>query len=251
MKKNALMLAAMGCLLYGGQALAAGITSDAGADLNRTLELLERERVAQQIAEGRTKSKLKVEGTTLKPEHNETSSVTFELKKITTTPSSVLSESELESLTQGYLGKTVTVNDIYELVGKINELYIAKGYPTCRAFLGPQTIKEGCLRLTLLEGVAGQVQVINNKWTKASYIRKHLQLHENQLANVNKLNKDLLHFNSNHDVQLRIVMKAGDKGGTTIMLLKPMSLSSIMWLPLWIMAAIILVVIFVQVCSIR
>ena len=220
-KKYLAALAVLACMTSASAALAAPIDAvpdqvkgDAGIQMNRMRNYMERERVKRQIAEDRAASKNKVEGAD-KAASQQGEAITFELKKIVMDSSAVLTEAELAAITQPYEGKMVQLNDIYAIVEKINALYASKGYVTCRAFLPPQTITDGKVKLLLVEGRTGNTTVSGNNYTKPSFITKRLHLKENEIANIKQVNKDLLLFNATNSTQLRIVMKAGEKPGTT------------------------------------
>ena len=186
----------------------------AGIQMNRMRNYLERERVKRQIAEDREAAKNKVE-TEKSTQTAQGEAITFELKKIVTDPSAVLTDAELDAIIKPYEGQQVKLSDIYDIVEKINALYNDKGYVTCRAFLPPQTITEGTVKLLLVEGRTGTATVSGNKYTKAKYITNRLHLARGEIANVKELNKDLLLFNATNSTQLRIMMKAGTEPGTT------------------------------------
>ena len=190
------------------------IKGDAGIQMNRMRNYLERERVNRQIAEDRAAAKNKVEAQQ-KTEAKQGEALSFELKKIIFEPSAVLTEAELAAITKPYEGRMVQLDDIYAVVDKINELYTSKGYITCRAFLPPQTIADGTVKLLLVEGRTGTATVQGNKHTKTAFIKNRLHLQENEIANIKELNKDLLLFNATNSTQLRIMMKEGAKPGTT------------------------------------
>ena len=220
-KKYLAALAVLACMTSASAALAAPIDAvpdqvkgDAGIQMNRMRNYMERERVKRQIAEDRAASKNKVEGAD-KAASQQGEAITFELKKIVMDSSAVLTEAELAAITQPYEGKMVQLNDIYAIVEKINALYASKGYVTCRAFLPPQTITDGKVKLLLVEGRTGNTTVSGNNYTKTSFITKRLHLKENEIANIKQVNKDLLLFNATNSTQLRIMMKAGEKPGTT------------------------------------
>lgn len=218
-KKHIASLVTLACLMASSTALAAPdvpdqIKGDAGIQMNRMRNYLERERVNRQIAEDRAATKKKVEQEKTK-QQAQGEVVTFELKKIVTDPSAVLSEAELAAITAPYEGKQVSLSDIYAIVEKINALYTEKGYVTCRAFLPPQTITNGTVKLLLVEGRTGNTIVSGNNYTKTAYITKRLHLKQDEIANIKQLNKDLLLFNATNSTQLRIMMKAGEKPGTT------------------------------------
>lgn len=190
------------------------ISNDAGVQMNRMRDYMERERVKRQIAEDRQAAKNKLENGQQKQDEQGTA-VKFTLKKIITDKSEVLSAEEIASITSSYEGKDVTLNDIYTVVEKINALYSEKGYYTCRAFLPPQTVDDGQLKLLLLEGKTGNKTVTGNKYTKTKYITNRLNLKEGEISNSKELNKEMLLFNATNRTQLRIVMKPGAKPGTT------------------------------------
>lgn len=182
--------------------------------MNRLRNYMERERVNRQIAEDRAAQKAKVEQEKDAKQEQE-AEIRFELKKILMDKSEVLAEAELAAITSPYENREVTLKDIYAVVEQINALYSEKGYATCRAFLPPQTVENGTIKLLLVEGRTGSVAVSGNNYTKSNYITKRLHLSEGEVANVKTLNKDMLLFNAMNTTQLRIIMKAGEKPGTT------------------------------------
>lgn len=188
---------------------------NAGTQLNRTLDYLQKVEEAKRIEEGREKNKNKIDAEKNNQADQQGTAVTIALKKIVTDPSKVLTDAELDEICGSYENKDVTIKQLYEIVDKINDLYSAKGYLTCRAFLTQQTIAEGTVKITLIEGQTGTVEVVGNKFTKKKYITNRLHLAKGDIANINTLNKDLLRFNATNDAQLRIVMQAGKEPGTT------------------------------------
>ena len=220
-KKHMASLVTLACLVASSAALAAPyddvpdpVKGDAGIQMNRMRNYLERERVNRQIAEDRAAAKNKVETESSK-QAAQGEAITFELKRIVTDESAVLTDAELDAIIKPYQGQQVQLSDIYTIVDKINALYSEKGYVTCRAFLPPQTIEDGTVKLLLIEGKTGNTLVAGNKYTKTKYITNRLHLAEGEIANVKQLNKDLLLFNATNSTQLRIVLKAGEKSGTT------------------------------------
>lgn len=213
--KKLLLAAAAGLMLINAQFVEAA-PIDAGAQMNRLNEYIERERIARQIEENRAKKAAKVEGAEISqataPQGAE---VKLKLNNVVTDASTVLKDEEIKAITKDYIGKDVSVKDLYGMLERINALYQKKGYITCRAFLLQQTIENGVVKVTLVEGKTGDVEVKNNKWTRAKYIKKRVSLANGEVANINELNEDILRFNATNDVQLRIAVKAGQKPGTT------------------------------------
>ena len=149
------------------------------------------------------------------PEAQQGGNISFPLKKIEWGASSVLTDDELQQLAAPYVGHEVRLADLYTLINQINALYQKRGYMTYRAFLGPQTIHDGVVKIELIEGQTGQVSLTDNHTTREDYVRHRLSLKKGEAANIHDLNEELLRFNATNDAQLRIVMKAGAEVGTT------------------------------------
>lgn len=187
--------------------------NDSGVQLNRTKKYLEWQQTMQKIADGRKSTGVETGEET--GEKKETDSVRFQLKKVTADASDLLTQEEIQAAAAPYIGKEITLQDLYGIVEKINALYSEKGYVTCRAYLAPQTIRQGTVHISLMEGKTGKVDVRGNRTTREDYIRDRLDLKEGETANISHINKKLLRFNATNDVQLRISMKAGEAYGTT------------------------------------
>lgn len=187
---------------------------DAGAKLEREREAMERARVAEQMQEDRASREAKVERE--KGETDERAAeVSFDLKKIVFDESEIFTREELDGFAAEYIGRTVTLQDLYDLVEKVNAAYEKKGFLTCRAFVPPQRIHDGEVTIRIVEGKTGELSVTGNKHTKTSYIEEHFDTTPGAVANTDKLTRELQHFNGTHDTQLRIVMHAGKEPGTT------------------------------------
>ena len=188
--------------------------NNAGVQLNRMQDYLERQKVARQISEARKSQKAEVE-TNNKQETAQGQQVSFVLKQIKMAESAVLTKAEVDGSINEYLDKEVSIEDLYTIVDKINQLYSDKGYFTCKAILNSQTIKEGVVELTLIEGRTGNITVEGNRSTAADYVQERVSLTEGEVDNINELNKDLLLFNATNNAQLRVSMQAGQEPGTT------------------------------------
>ena len=187
---------------------------DSGAQLNQAREYMERQRIAQQMEEDQERQQSKVETETQKPEQSAVQ-VTFTLTRVDTDPSEILTEAEIKAVTDPYVGKTASLQDLSDMTAAINKLYEAKGYAVCRAYLPPQRIHEGAVQIRLLEGKTGNVTVNGLRFTRQGYVTHRIHLEPGKVANTDILNDELQHFNATNDVQLRILVHAGEKPGTT------------------------------------
>lgn len=189
--------------------------NDPGVQLNRTREYLERQRIARQIAEDRAKERTEIVAQQQGEKQETAGEVKFRINEIVVDKSEVLQEQEINDITRAYINKEIVLQDLYTVVNGINNLYAEKGYLTCRAFLPPQTIKDGVVHIQLVEGKSGNVYVDGNNSTNESYIMDRIGIERGNIANINDLNEDLLLFNGSNDIQLHITMHAGKEPGTT------------------------------------
>ena len=206
-----------GTFLTGSSVAWAAVASgpiDAGTQLSQAREYMERELIARQLEEDRKKQKAQVESNLKAPEEA-ASTLSFTLTKIQTDPSEVLTEAELQKITEPYIGKTVSLADLYAVTGAINNLYNDKGYMVCKAYLPPQRIHGGVVQIKLLEGKTGLVTLQGLKHTREKYVTARVPLKPGTVANTAALNKQLQRFNGTNDVQLRILVHAGKEPGTT------------------------------------
>ena len=209
----ALVLGFMGA----GQTLAEAAvnpTDIAGMQMERDRRDIEREQVREQIAEDEAARKSQVEQGEASSTENADTEIHFELKKVEWNPSAILTQEELQAVTEAYIGRQITAKDLLEMTDKITALYREKGYMTCGAVLN-RRIHDGVAKVRLVEGRTENVSVSGNRSTRENYITGRLGLKPGEIVNIAKLNKDLRWFHGTNDIQLRVVIKPGAAEGTT------------------------------------
>jgi len=138
------------------------------------------------------------------------------IEKIDVPESQILTAEEIAAVLKEYERTNLKMEDIKALVEKINDLYLEKGFITARAYLPEQTIEGGKLQIALMEGKVGQVKVEGNRWTRTSHIKSRLDLNEDELFNIQKLEDNVLVYNRYNDgIVLKGDLSAGQKEGTT------------------------------------
>lgn len=138
------------------------------------------------------------------------------IKAVGVTDSKILSDTEIQSITDSVIGKFVSFEDLEKLVQDFNYAYATKGYVTARAFLPPQTIQDGVVRINLVEGLVGEISVDNNKWTSENYIKKRISAKKGDIFQIVELEQDILKFNKyNNGIKLKANLVKGEQIGTT------------------------------------
>ena len=142
------------------------------------------------------------------------------IKDIVTDKSEILSVEEIRKITAGYEGKLHTINDLFEIVDKLNALYRSKGFITAKALLPPQKVEAGVIRIRLVEGRVGNVLVEGNEHTRDSFFLSKFSLKKGELVRLDTLEKDIVYFNAVNDVKVRATLRPGERTGETDLLLK-------------------------------
>ncbi len=141
--------------------------------------------------------------------------IQFQLNEIRFNHSEILAQQTLIQLVAPYLHHPITLNDLNELLHKINSLYKDKGYLAAKAILPPQKIKKGVLRIQLIEGKIGEIQIQNNHSTDEDFILQRLKLKPDELVNIQHLEQQLQRLNLLTDIQVGAALKPGETVGKT------------------------------------
>ena len=191
-----------------------GAAPDSGVELRRQQEQMERLRLEREMQERREAKESSIEAPQPPPEEAPAEG-RFVLRAVDFDASEILAPEVREGIVAAYLGREVTLSDLYALVEKINALYEEQGYITCRAYLPPQTIHEGRVRIGLFEGRVGTVEVQGNAHTRSLYIEDRMKLRKGSVPRYRDMDEELRWFNATNDVMLHLTLKAGEKPGTT------------------------------------
>ncbi len=139
------------------------------------------------------------------------------VENIEVTPSQILTVYEIENIIDDYTKTNIKQEQLQEIVNKINKLYLKKGFVTARAFVPEQTIENGIIKIELVEGKVGNIEITGNKWTRTKYIEDRLGLNKGDIFNIQQYEQDLMIFNRyNDNVSLTTTLSPGqEKLGTT------------------------------------
>jgi hemolysin activation/secretion protein len=140
---------------------------------------------------------------------------TVVLTRIDFDDSAFLSREELEGLRARYLGRAVDLAEIGKLVQEVNDLYAGKGQVTASAILPPQKLDGGVLKVGLIEGRVGKVEVTGANQTSVVYLRSQVASTPGAVVDTPALNREVSIFNRLNEVQLRAQLRAGGQFGLT------------------------------------
>jgi hemolysin activation/secretion protein len=92
-----------------------------------------------------------------RPETKADTKPLFELRQVSLTGAQAIPREQLMTVYQPYLGKKISQADLAAIAGAISDLYRAAGFHLSRAIVPPQDIRNGRVRLQVIEGSITEV----------------------------------------------------------------------------------------------
>ncbi|MBK4730664.1 ShlB/FhaC/HecB family hemolysin secretion/activation protein [Oxynema sp. CENA135] len=115
------------------------------------------------------------------------SGIQIEIRDVRVSGSTVLEASEIDEIAASVEGRSVTLEELREVADRITQLYLDRGYITSRAILADQTIEDGVVEITIVEGSLEKIEVEGNNRVRESYIRSRVALGATQPLNTARL----------------------------------------------------------------
>lgn len=112
---------------------------------------------------------------------------TITVQKFEFSGNTAFSNEELAEVTQSFTNRAITFAELLTARTAITQLYVDKGYVTSGAFIPPQSLTEGTVKIEIVEGELEDIQVNGIHRLSPNYIRSRLGLATKKPLNVPKL----------------------------------------------------------------
>ncbi|NET25502.1 ShlB/FhaC/HecB family hemolysin secretion/activation protein [Okeania sp. SIO1I7] len=143
------------------------------------------------------------------------------VQRILVLGSTILTPEEINSLTRPLEGRLVTLLELRQIADQITEIYLERGYITSRAILPPQTITEGAVRIQVIEGILGEVQIEGTKRLHKSYIENRIRLGAGQPLDTAQLENQLRLLRGNPLFEnIEASLRASENPGESILIVR-------------------------------
>jgi hemolysin activation/secretion protein len=129
--------------------------------------------------------------------------------------SKILTVAEIRQTIGPYVGRDVSLNELFQVVAEFNKLYGEKNIKTARAILPVQDVKEGVVKISLIEAHLGEVRVEGQNYMRPSFVKDRIRQKTGDLLSITELESDLIRFNSLYEPKLRAGIVAGEDLGKT------------------------------------
>ena len=132
--------------------------------------------------------------------------------------STVFTAEELAGVTNPYLNREITSEDIESLRVALTLLYVKHGYSTSGALVPDQAIVDGVLTIQIVEGKLSQINVEGNYWFRTSYFTSRLRLDAGPPVKVNSLQQRLQRFQTDRRIErINAELKPGERRGESLL----------------------------------
>lgn len=142
--------------------------------------------------------------------------VRFQLNEVRFVPASeLLDAATLDAVSARYVGRVVSLADLNALVEAVDAAYASKGVTTAKAMLREQTLKDGKVEVTLMEGRLGKLQVTGQGKVPERFVQRRVHQQEGEVVQTDRLRDDLVYLNRTSDMQVRALLRPGEATGHT------------------------------------
>lgn len=137
-----------------------------------------------------------------------------ELQAVSFGGNSLFSEAELRDVLGPVTGNTYDLAGLRVLAQRIRDHYAAAGYPFARAYLPPQSMADGRLRIEVVEGRYGKVQAVGDPTLSAAAERFLAPLEPGEVIRSDRLERTTLLFDDLPGVKVAPIIRPGQEVGT-------------------------------------
>lgn len=142
------------------------------------------------------------------------SKVKVYIREIRVLGSTVFTTQELAQITDPYLNREITSEDIESLRLALTLLYVKHGYSTSGAVWPDQAIVDGLLTLQVVEGTLSQINVEGNYWFRSSYFTSRFLRDAGPPVNVNALQERMRLFQTDPRIdRINAELRPGETRG--------------------------------------
>lgn len=139
----------------------------------------------------------------------------FHVNRIEILGNTLVDNTVLKPIIATYENKDVSLNELGQLVDKINEQYRKKGYLTSIAYIPPQDITAGTVQIRVLEGQVGNISIAGNKFYRTGIVARYLDQGTGDALSIPQLEKNLRRINRQGDFRVRATLSPNAIAGKT------------------------------------
>ncbi|BDI19920.1 hypothetical protein ANSO36C_57220 [Nostoc cf. commune SO-36] len=135
--------------------------------------------------------------------------------------STVFSPEQLAQATAEFTKRPISLAEVYQARSKITDLYVKNGYITSGAYIPPQTIRSGVLKIQVVEGRLEGIQITGTRRLNPNYVRSRLAIATSAPLNRQRLLEALQLLQLNPLIEnVTAELSAGSQTGASLLEVK-------------------------------
>ncbi len=147
--------------------------------------------------------------------------ITFQLKSVVFAGNTIFTSEQLQKVVAGYIGQKMEVGKLAEIADAVTAYYKEEGYFLTRAYLPPQTIKDGQVLIRIREGRLGEIIIKGNQRYRQELLNNTLKIIREQGAvRTADVERGLLLLMDYPGLSVKATFKPGSAPGTTDIVLE-------------------------------
>ncbi len=144
-----------------------------------------------------------------------TSHPTRTILSVEVTGNTLLTDDQVNEAIAPFIGKDLSLTEINNIVLAIADAYQRNLFFLVKVYLPAQEIKEGRVRVAVLEGMIGSLQVTGNRFYQTDFIKKHfLEVETSEETKLELFKWATLVLNDYPDLKAELLFKPGTAPGT-------------------------------------
>jgi hemolysin activation/secretion protein len=155
-----------------------------------------------------------------KPEELTASDARFVLRAVDFSSTALLDMAQLQAIAATFVGKTVSFNDLGEMVNQVNALYVQRNQVFARAVLPPQRVLEGRVRIDLVEARLDALILQGQQRLDESWVQSVLGVSKGELLDAQALDERIQKFHRASDARLALTAQPGSQPSTSVLQLQ-------------------------------
>ncbi|MBW4646271.1 MAG: ShlB/FhaC/HecB family hemolysin secretion/activation protein [Goleter apudmare HA4340-LM2] len=146
---------------------------------------------------------------------------TITVEKFEVVGSTVFTPEELAQVTADLINRPISLVELFQARTRITDFYVQRGYITSGAYIPPQTIQSGVIKIQVVEGKLQDIQVTGNQRLNSNYLRSRLALATSSPLNREQLLEALQLLQLNPLIKnLSAELSAGSRSGESVLEVK-------------------------------
>ena len=144
----------------------------------------------------------------------------FFAKKITLVGCESFPPEDFAPFIEKFKNREITLTELNNLSKEISSEYLKRGI-IAAVFLPPQEVKDQAVTIQVVEARYGELEVQKAPFFGKKIIKYYWKLKSGRILRYDKMSKSIQMMNKNPDREVRAALHAGDKPGTTNVILTP------------------------------